>query len=115
MDYALSKLNDREKDVLIKMYRDERSYKSLAEEYGVTYERIRQIEENAIEKLCYYKLRTSVLLGVIPDDDEEEDEIVADSEDEKDPVAQKKIIVLKNEYLLDLPVEEYFKNQRVYQ
>lgn len=44
-------LNDKEHDTVLKYYRDHMTQKAIAEEYGLTTERIRQILEKALRKL----------------------------------------------------------------
>ena len=50
---AMSALNDREKDILVKrrLADEPRTLEDLSESYGVSRERIRQIEVRAFEKL----------------------------------------------------------------
>jgi len=51
--HALSQLDDRSQDILAKRWltEDKATLQTLAEEYGVSAERIRQIESNALKKL----------------------------------------------------------------
>ena len=51
LEYALSTLEYREKDILMQRYRDGIARKEIAECYGILPERVRQIENKACRKL----------------------------------------------------------------
>lgn len=51
LEYVLSTLDQRERDILLQRYRDYLSHTEIAEKYGVIPERVRQIEAKACRKL----------------------------------------------------------------
>lgn len=63
IEHALETLTERERDCLVKYYRDGRSYKDIAKDYQVTQERIRQVIAKALRKLRYPTRRKFLLLG----------------------------------------------------
>lgn len=55
---AMSKLNDREKDIISKrrLLEEPKTLEDLSQEYGISRERVRQIENRALEKLQQFML-----------------------------------------------------------
>lgn len=68
LDQYLDMLNDREKDVLLRRFgldgQDEMTLEQVGEIYGVTRERIRQVEANALKKL-FHPAHARVLRGLL--------------------------------------------------
>ena len=51
LGYALATLTERERKILFMRYAEGKTHKEIGESFGVTRERIRQVETKAIEKL----------------------------------------------------------------
>ena len=68
VEYALCTLSDREKDIIIKRFMCKLTYKEIGDLFGVTRERIRQVEAKALRKLRYpsrLKYLTKGLFGIV--------------------------------------------------
>lgn len=53
LEYVLHTLNERERDIVLRRYKDKKTYEQCSKPYGVTRQRIRQIETKALKKLKY--------------------------------------------------------------
>ena len=59
----LSLLNNREREVFVKYFAEEKSLNEIGDEYNLTRERIRQIKEGAVRRLrrrvksCYFDIK----------------------------------------------------------
>lgn len=62
--YVLSILDDRERSILLKRYHEKQTRSRIAEEYGLTPERIRQIETKTCRKLQRFPYWHYLSLGV---------------------------------------------------
>lgn len=71
---ALSHLNDRERDVIEKLYKDFYTLEDIAKEYHVTRERIHQIENKALRKLRSQPLTKLIVYGAKTSDLMEKEE-----------------------------------------
>lgn len=54
LEYTLCGLTERERGMLEKHYKDNRTYSDIGTDYGVTRERVRQVIVRALRKLRYY-------------------------------------------------------------
>lgn len=64
LNYALSTLEDRERDILLQRYRDKHSRSKMAIDLNIIPERVRQIEIKACRKLQRYPYWNYISLGV---------------------------------------------------
>ena len=64
LDYVLSTLDERERGILLNRYQDKLPRSRIAEEYGITAERVRQIEVKACRKLKRFPYRNYLTLGI---------------------------------------------------
>ncbi len=62
--YVLALLTDREQTVIEKRYKEHRTYEDIGKEFGVTRERIRQVEQKALRKLSHQTRRKILQYGV---------------------------------------------------
>lgn len=68
VEYALCTLTERERDIIIKRFVNKLTYKEAGDLYGVTRERIRQVEVKALRKLrlpSRLKYLTKGLFGIV--------------------------------------------------
>lgn len=63
LNEALSRLSSKERDIIIFRYKDGISLREIGDRYGVTRERIRQIEEKAVKKLSVCGTMDLILYG----------------------------------------------------
>lgn len=61
INYVLSTIKDRERDILLLTYKDGYILKEIAGKYGISRERVRQIKEKALRK-CRHPSRSKILL-----------------------------------------------------
>jgi RNA polymerase sigma factor (sigma-70 family) len=54
LNKSLAILSDREKDIIISRYFDNVWFITLGKRYGISLQRVKQIEENALKKLRRY-------------------------------------------------------------
>lgn len=64
LTYVLSTLDDRERDILLRRYRDGSMRSKIAESYGIIPERVRQIENKACRKLQPFAKWNYIAYGV---------------------------------------------------
>lgn len=64
LDYVLSTLDERERGILLNRYQDKLPRSRTAEEYGITAERVRQIEVKACRKLKRFPYWYYLTLGI---------------------------------------------------
>lgn len=64
LDYVLSKLDERERGILLNRYQDKLPRSRTAEEYSITAERVRQIEVKACRKLKRFPYWNYLTLGI---------------------------------------------------
>lgn len=64
LQYALSTLDDREQEVILQRFRDHRSRSEIGLDFGISPERIRQIENKTIRKLREPSRWNYIKLGV---------------------------------------------------
>lgn len=62
--YVISRFDTRVRDVIIGRYKDGKSYDQLGSEFGVTRERIRQIETRALRQMRNPRCRKLLSLGI---------------------------------------------------
>ena len=64
LNYALSTLEERERNILLQRYRDKHSRSKIAIDFGIIPERVRQIEIKACRKLQRFPYWNYISLGV---------------------------------------------------
>lgn len=64
VEYALCTLSERERDIIIKRFVNKLTYKEAGDLYGVTRERIRQIEAKALRKLRHPQRSKYLIYGI---------------------------------------------------
>lgn len=65
LNHALESLTEREQDVLRKRYKENKTLDEIGNEFGLTRERIRQIEKRSIAKLRHPSRKNFILHGYI--------------------------------------------------
>lgn len=64
VEYVLFKLTDRERDITHLYFREDKTFEEIGKIYGVTRERVRQIQAKALRKLRHQSRRKYIELGV---------------------------------------------------
>lgn len=64
VEYALCTLTERERDIIIKRFVNKLTYKEAGDLYGVTRERIRQVEAKALRKLRHPQRSKYLINGI---------------------------------------------------
>lgn len=64
VEYALCTLSDRERDIIIKRFMSKLTYKEIGDLFGVTKERMRQVEAKALRKLRHPNRSKYLIYGI---------------------------------------------------
>lgn len=64
VDYVISRFDDRVQRIIVGRYKEGKSHEQLGNEFGVTRERIRQIETMALRRMRHPKCRDLLSMGI---------------------------------------------------